>query len=279
VHLGRPRTPLGAFDLVVTTPQYGLPGRANVLHNVLPLSAAAPQCSERAEIRWLPRLEPLPRPRIGLLVGGNSSSSALDVAAAQTLRERAEAFARRRGGSLLVATSPRTPAAAAEILLADSSVPGLRYRWRPRDPENPYALFLREADELIVTGDSASMLADACRTGRPVRYFALPAPTGTKPVPALVRRLIERRRQRVGERGTPRQQDRWQRWFDALVAAGVLRLPRDLGALHEVLRWSGLAHPLGAPPHLRMPSVPARDLERTVAAVRGLFLRGRAAEP
>ncbi|MPZ44798.1 MAG: hypothetical protein GEV05_15630 [Betaproteobacteria bacterium] len=278
VQLGRPQAPLDAFDLVVTTPQYGLPGRANVLHNVLPLNRTLPGWSERAAAAWLSRLEPLPRPWIGLLVGGNSSSSELNEAAARRLREQAEALAKTRGGSLLVATSPRTPAAAADILLAQSAIPGARYRWRAHDPENPYPLFLARADELIVTGDSASMLAEACASGRPVHYVALPWPKKRRRVSELALRLLARRRNRLGERGTPKQQDRVERWLDKLLAAGVLRPRRDLGALHAALRWAGLAQPLGEPSS-SMQRVASEDLDRTVAAVRRLLSSGRAAAP
>src|SRR5690606_39257561 len=199
VHLGRPQAPLDAFDLVVTTPQYGLPGRDNVLHNVLPLGTMAADGSERARAVWAPRFASLPRPWIVLLVGGNASSSRLDAATAREVRGRAEALARARGGSLLVATSPRTPPAAAAAVLAHSDVPGLGYRWRADDPENPYPLFLQCAAELVVTGDSASMLADACASGRPVHYLPLPRPAERRPTSALLLRLRERARKRLGE--------------------------------------------------------------------------------
>lgn len=274
VHLGRPRAPLKAFDLVVTTPQYQLPARDNVLHNLLPLSRLAPRQTERAVAAWRPHLAPLPRPWLALLVGGDSSSSLLSAETASRLRLQAEARARRLGGSLLTATSPRTPAAAADILVADSAVPGLRYRWRPNDADNPYPAFLALADEFIVTGDSASMLADACASGRPVRYVPLPRPRPRRRPSARLFWLVARRRVR-GERGTPRQQGRLARWLDALVAAGLLRPPRDLHALHAALRGSGFAQPLDDP-HPAAPPPPITDLEQTVAAVRRLFRRGRA---
>ena len=273
VHLGRPQAPLSAFDLVVTTPQYGLPGRTNVLHNVLPLNRPAARVAERVRAAWLPRLESLPRPWIALLVGGNSSSSRLDAATAQALRERAEALARERGGSILLVTSPRTPREAVDVLAAPMAVPGVRHPWRADDPENPYSLFLEVADELVVTGDSASMLAEACATGRPVHFVPLPRPAELRPAAALFAWWRKRRRHQQGERGTPKQQDGLGRWLDRLVAAGVLRPPRDLDALNEALRWSGLARPLGATNAPRAAG-PSDDLERTVSAVRRLLLRG-----
>lgn len=276
VHLGRPRAPLDAFDLVVTTPQYRLPARDNVLHNVLPLNRPHPGRAEAALARWRGRVDALPRPRIALLAGGNSATSRLDDDTARCIREQAEALASARGGSLLISTSPRTPQTAADILVGDSEVPGVRHRWRRDDPDNPYAAFLGLADEIIVTGDSASMLADACVTGRPVRYVALPHPKPDRFDPGtFLLKLIGRQRGRMGERGTPRQQDNLGRRMDKLIASGVLRPPRDLSLLHETLRWRGLARPLDDPKPV-MPPPAGQDMERTVAAVRQLFLTGRA---
>ncbi|NJM28954.1 MAG: hypothetical protein HC855_01375 [Rhizobiales bacterium] len=60
VHLGRPRAPLEAFDLVVTTPQYGLPPAENAV--VAPLPFATPRPSDLVQIAtWQAEWEYLPR--------------------------------------------------------------------------------------------------------------------------------------------------------------------------------------------------------------------------
>lgn len=271
VHLGRPRAPLAAFDLVITTPQYQLPARPNVLPNVLPLNRALrPDATVE---RWRQRLAGLPRPWIAVLIGGHSGPWRLTAHVAAQLRAAVEARARSAGGSLLIATSPRTPAAAADLLLAGSDVPGERYRWRAGDPDNPYPAFLALADEFVVTGDSASMLADACAQGRPVHYLPLPLAPWHPLTP--LHRLSARLRARQGERGTPRQQDAVGRRLDALIAHGLLRPPRDLGRLHEALHRSGLAQPLDHPaqPGPSPASTPS-ELQRTAEAVRRLLRRG-----
>ncbi len=272
VHLGRPRAPLDAFDLVVSTPQYRLPARDNVLHNVLPLNRLLPGQTERSLAVWRQRVETLPRPRIALLAGGGSTSCVLDETTARQVRERAEALARARGGSLLITTSPRTTEAAADALLGDSDLPGLRYRWQPDDADSPYPAFLALADEIIVTGDSASMLAEACATGRPVRYVPLrhPRPGHLDPIARF-----DRTRTQVGERGTPRQQDKLGRWLDEVVSRGLLRPSRDMTQLYEALQRRGLAQALDDPAPAPLPT-PNDDLDRTVAAVRRVFLSGRA---
>lgn len=72
VHVGRPWADPARFDLVITTPQYRLPRRPNVLHNDLPLHRVHAERLAQAAARWAPTLAPLPAPRIAVVVGGNS---------------------------------------------------------------------------------------------------------------------------------------------------------------------------------------------------------------
>ena len=109
VHVGRPWALIENFDLVVTTPQYRLPRRPNVLHNTTPLQRVAHDRLREAAARWAPRLAHLPRPYTAVMIGGNAGPYVLDREAATLLGRAASAFARRRGGSLLVSTSARTP--------------------------------------------------------------------------------------------------------------------------------------------------------------------------
>ena len=91
-----------------------------------------------------------------------------------SLGTRLSAAARAAGGSLLVTTSRRTGAAAAGALAAAITAPAVVHRWDGGAAANPYLAFLGVADRLVVTADSASMLADAVSTGTPVEIAALP---------------------------------------------------------------------------------------------------------
>jgi len=108
VHLLHAQAPLHHFDLIVTTPQYRLPERPNVLHNLLPLNSARPEVLETAGAQWRGRLEHLPRPWIAVLVGGSNLNYRLDAFAARKLGQFASGMARETGGSLLISTSPRS---------------------------------------------------------------------------------------------------------------------------------------------------------------------------
>lgn len=249
VLLGRPRAPLDAFDLVITTPQYGLPARANVMH--LPAPLCAPPLPPDAALveRWRARLADLPRPWTLLLVGGPSRPYRFDAGTARAVAAATARALATRAGSVLVCGSPRTPAAALDALEGALDRPARVYRFRPADPDNPYRAWLALADACIVTGESASMLADAVATGAPVAVYPLPArrPWWRRAAGWLGARAGITGRG-AGSRGTPRQQDRRGRWYDALVAAGLITRTRDLAAVHAALGVRPLPDGLDAPP-------------------------------
>jgi hypothetical protein len=73
----------------------------------------------------------------------------------------------------MVVGSPRTPQGAAEQIGAGLTAPAILYPWNTA--ENPYQAVLALADRFVVTSDSASMLGETIRTGKPVDIFILPS--------------------------------------------------------------------------------------------------------
>jgi mitochondrial fission protein ELM1 len=254
VHIGRPWARLEQFDLVITTPQYRLPERTNVLHNNLTLHRVTVARLQAEARRWESRLAALPRPRIAVVAGGDSGPTTFGPRAAARLARQASAMAQAQGGSLLVTTSARTAPAAVEALSAGIQAPVDFYRWRRNDDDNPYFAYLALADAIIVTADSISMLTEACATGKPVYMFDADRPL-------TVSGRAEDRERDFRLSGT------LYRW---LMRWGPNRLSRDIGLVHRrVLErrhavWLGETFPDGVPP-------PLRDLERALARVRALF--------
>lgn len=171
VCLGRPWAPLAWFDLVVTTPQYRLPDAENVVMLDLPLNLP-PRAPDDVLAHWRDEFEDLPRPMLGVLLGGDSGSYRFDAASAGNLARTVNGILDECGGSAVVVGSPRTPQKAIELLASRLDVPARSYAWGPQAP-NPYASVLQLADALLVTGDSASMLAEACHSDKPVGLFDL----------------------------------------------------------------------------------------------------------
>jgi mitochondrial fission protein ELM1 len=270
VHLGRPWAPLAWFDLVVTTAQYGLPVRANVLHNTLPLIATATDRDAAAVRQWTTRLAHLPRPWTAVLIGGSSRPYVLDVDTGRRLGEQASAVARTLGGSLLVTVGRRTSAEAAAALCASITAPAHCHRFTGDPTDNPYVAYLALADRFLVTADSASMLADACATGRAVSVLALPTrPDWRLRVTALVRGWIGDRHARRSRRGTPQQQGWAERVWDRLVDLGLVTSTRNLDDYHRVLEARGLVTRPGAPaPTWRHAH---DDLRRSVERIQALM--------
>ena len=170
VHIGRPWAPLDSFDLIVTTPQYFLPRRHNILHNQLPLHRLLPAELQQAGDAFGPLWQELPRPWIAVLVGGDSGRFVFTPAKARQLGLQCDRLARAHGGSLLISNSPRTPAGATDALLKHISVPHYCHRFG-KGGDNPYAALLALADVFVVTGESMSMLAEASSTNRPLLIF------------------------------------------------------------------------------------------------------------
>ncbi|MCI0431272.1 MAG: mitochondrial fission ELM1 family protein [Rhodospirillales bacterium] len=252
VHVGRPWAGLACFDLVVTTPQYFVPARPNVLTVGMPLHGVTPQTLQSAASEWDPRLSHLPRPRIAVLIGGSSPPYRFGAEEAAELGQLVADKAARAGGSLLVTTSARTAPEAALALQAEMRVPSHFHRWQAGAADNPYRGFLALADEIVVTGDSISMLAEATATGKPVSIFDLGGMRETKP------------------RALSSARDRRSLLHLLLMRVAPRRLRRDVRTLLQAAVASDRAAWLGDDP--ATPSAtPSDDLPRAVEAVRQLF--------
>ena len=250
VCIGRPWAGLELFDLVITTAQYCLPRRSNVLQNTLTLNAPEEAKLNRAAARWADRFADLPRPRITVLVGGNSGSYYFDTASARRLAEEAQALAERQRGSLLVITSPRTPPKSVAVIEQALSCPHVMHTWRAGEADNPYLAYLAVADRFVVTGDSASILSQACASGKPVRLFELPQRLVSRILTTLQRPLMP--------------------LLAGPTGAGLWVPARDMRRFHKGLRRRGLLEEDLATSEIWRTAVPD-DMARTVRRIERLL--------
>ena len=125
-----------------------------------------------------PAMGQLPRPLTTVLVGGPSADAAFDGAVFDALAACLESALRRDGGSLLVTTSRRTPAAVvARLRSRVAAMSGLVWCGDDDGP-NPYAGLLGWASRIVCTADSVNMLSEACATNVPVYVFGVDRLTG-----------------------------------------------------------------------------------------------------
>ncbi|HYD70546.1 mitochondrial fission ELM1 family protein [Azospirillum sp.] len=153
------------FDLVVVPRHDRLRGD-NVLVTRGAVHRVTPAVLEAAAGRLGPRLAPLPRPRVAVLIGGNNAVYHLTPTIMGDVADKLAALARDRGAGLMVTPSRRTGADNEAILRA--RLAGLPAEVWDGSGENPYFAYLAMADAIVVTCDSVSMVSEACSTGKPV---------------------------------------------------------------------------------------------------------------
>jgi mitochondrial fission protein ELM1 len=166
VHCMRPGFGGRDFDLLVIGRHDSPRPAANLVEILGATHRLSPARLAAARAEWAEALAALPAPRVALLVGGPVRGEGMPAEDAARLASRVAA--RFADGSVLASTSRRTgPAATAAVAAA---LAGRRHRlfaWGDPGP-NPYAGFLAWADAVVVTGDSVSMLSEACATAAPV---------------------------------------------------------------------------------------------------------------
>jgi mitochondrial fission protein ELM1 len=175
-----PRMDPTHWDTVIA-PQHDCLRGANVVSTLGSLNPVDDAWLQAARVAW-PALQGLPRPRVGVLLGGARKGMALDTDYLQRLLHDVLTRQHQRGGSVLLVASRRTPAAwMAAVRPQLQGIPGLVWA-AAGDGDNPYPGVLGWADELVVTPDSVNMLSEACAVGCAVR-----SPVDTPLPPRLAR--------------------------------------------------------------------------------------------
>lgn len=160
------------IDLIAAPAHDKAPLGANVIHTLAPLHAVTPETLVAAREAWEPQFAHLPRPWVALSLGGNTRQGSYSAADWRELIKQTQMLAGH--GSLLITTSRRTPPEAIALFAPLLSTPHLLHRW-DTDKDNPYLGLLGAADAVVVTGDSLSMCAEACVSGKPVYIYANPS--------------------------------------------------------------------------------------------------------
>jgi mitochondrial fission protein ELM1 len=233
VHLGTPgQIPITEFDLIIPMPQDDYPAAPNVHFLRLPLNsadAAAPPA-------------PAAGGRCTVIIGGPSRHFRLPVRAIRRLIRFGGRLAAANGEALHIVTSPRTPAPVLAGLHHSRIDAGFTlHKYGSAD----FTELLRAGSRFVVTGDSASMLADACRTGAPVWLFPLPArPNLSDVLQNAVDRCFGRAfRHRLVRRGLVGGGTDFRRWHAELTRTGRIAMvsSRHQHARHKqdaALRWT-----------------------------------------
>jgi hypothetical protein len=283
VHLGRPRIAYHHFDLIVTTPQYGLPAAANVTKLTLPIIMHDDATLDAEAKRWEPELKDLPRPWTAVFVGGPTSQLRFDREVGGDFLARAKAHVAAAKGSLLVTTSPRTTMDVADLFENETGHAHYLHRWSRHAP-NPYQAFLRLADDFIVTNDSVSMIAEAVDMMKPLYVFEVPRREKRRNMGLLQNMRYYFRVRRESRMIANLKPDLADRIYDALTRVGRARPRRSVDAFDRQLFQAGLARPLGRVEETARDRgwnprrVPKEERDMVVAKIREQFAAKQAAQ-
>ena len=266
VLIGKPSGPIQWFDLVIASAENAMPPLPNVLPITLPLMEIDADAIAAAGEAWRPRFADLPRPLIGILVGGSTGQVAFDRAVVDRLIQVTRDLVKETGGTVCLTTSRRTPDSAVAALEAGLP-PGARlYPWTADSRDNPYQGLLALADGLVVTGDSISMMVEVARAGKPMAILPIPV-RGLGRVDQWRRTLIRKLFASGGHGAGGALRGPLARLFYRLRLATQTR---DFVAFHRLLIDRGLAVPLEQgfpPPRGEAPN----DLPKVAAAVKSLL--------
>lgn len=167
VFLKDPRTGAGTADLIWVNRHDRLRGD-NVLvtttspHRLTPQKLAAARAVPPAAIA------DLPRPRVAVLVGGDSRHHRFTPGDIARFAGQLDELAR-SGASLMGSPSRRTsPALADAVATVFARHDGW---WWDGSGENPYLALLANADAVVATADSTNMIGEATATGVPILVF------------------------------------------------------------------------------------------------------------
>lgn len=180
VHVQDPRISPRHFDLVVPPRHDRLTG-SNVISTRGAVHLVTKDRLESARQAFSDVIAELPRPLIGVLLGGTSNSHRGDDGTFADLGGKIAGALKTNGGSAWITPSRRTPDSAVKAL--KTALGDAHFRlWPGPDKagqdDNPYFAILAASDYLLVTSDSVSMVTEACATGKPVYITDLPG--GTK---------------------------------------------------------------------------------------------------
>lgn len=187
VFLQSPGISPSQFDLVAVPAHDRLRG-PNVIVTAATPNRITKERLDEARDHFADPFEDLPPPRVAVLIGGNSQAYRMTAEITRIFTSQLHRLAVEQNVSLMVTTSRRT-GEDNETIIDEGLKDTTAWVW-DQDSENPYFGFLAWADIIIVTADSASMISEACTTGKPV--YMIPLDGGSPRFAKFHQNLINR---------------------------------------------------------------------------------------
>ncbi len=209
-----------AFDLVIV-PRHDVYRASNAMEIMGALSGITRTQLDAAHEEWRNRFEPLPSPRVAVLIGGDSRTHKMTAQVTERLAAQLQGLLQ-QGASVMITCSRRTKPSQKDFLYAALAAHPHCFFWDGQG-NNPYHGLLAWADSIVVSEDSVSMACEAISTGKPVYIAQLEG--GSKRFTRFHTHLIE---------------SGFARWFEGKIAPFAYTPPDDIQraakAVREIIR-------------------------------------------
>lgn len=183
VHVQNPQTPTSYFDLVASMQHDALKG-ANVIDTKTALHKLNRQTLEQEGTHWhsiwqsqnlLPSgvsQQTKQPPTLGVCLGGKNKKFGFDETSLSNLINCLENARKNHNATILLTPSSRTEPIVKTALNAHFKSDDRVWIWDQKG-DNPYFGILANADHLLITADSVSMISEGLFTGAPVHILPL----------------------------------------------------------------------------------------------------------
>ncbi|MEC9077739.1 MAG: mitochondrial fission ELM1 family protein [Pseudomonadota bacterium] len=170
IQIQNPRFGISKFDAIVAPKHDNLRGE-NVISTIGSVHGISQVKIRLAAKRFKQIYETLPRPLIGLLLGGSNRQFKMTAAHGSQLGQLLVKGVKESGAGLAITPSRRTQKDLISALTC--SLQEVNFRIWDGKGDNPYLGILALSDGFVVTSDSVNMISEAAATGKPVHVFEL----------------------------------------------------------------------------------------------------------
>jgi len=204
INIMNPNLPYNKFDLILlpkhdNTNKKTLAKNSNIIETNGSLNQVKLDRMENESAKWQMELSRMPKPRIGFIIGGDTKNTTFPAEDFGQTTKALSDLTNKLNGSLLITTSRRTSANCLAKLKDNLNCKHYLYDWNNENTKatehknplgNPYFAYMGTSDYIVVTGDSMSMVSEACSTGKPV-YVYMPDSALGKKHKRFCKRLLE----------------------------------------------------------------------------------------
>ncbi len=173
IQIMNPNLNFKEFDFVILPKHDGVDEKefSNVISTIGSLTKTNEKLISAEKEKFSSWFSKINKTKIALLLGGSSNRTTFSKSSAEKLAKISSEIANNMNATLLVLTSRRTGPVLSETVKSNLKCDFRFFNWEEIKNENPYLAILGYADFFIITGDSVSMISEACSSGKPVYIF------------------------------------------------------------------------------------------------------------